>query len=109
MRKKRQEHFFLTNRKKYLIYRGDCVDSDPHKRCTGTSMTKYVFINESSGPDFLNFAVITAFIPKETEKTGVSCVADLQSKITFMGSIYVIASDVPPGTSSTIGLAPRQP
>ena len=24
----------------------DCVDSDPHKGCTGTSMTKYVFNNE---------------------------------------------------------------
>ena len=67
---------------------GDCVDSDPRKRCTGTSMKKYVFDDESPSPDFLNFAIITASIAKETEKTGVSCVADLQSKITFMGSSY---------------------
>eukprot|EP00956_Cyclotella_meneghiniana_P020194 scaffold35351_cov25-Cyclotella_meneghiniana.AAC.1 len=83
---------FLINRKKYLMYRGDCVDSDPRKRCTGTSMTKYVFDNESPSPDFLNFAMATAYIPKETEKTGVSCVADLQSKITFMGSSYKLSA-----------------
>ena len=71
---------------------GDCVDSDPHKKCTGTSMTKYVFINESPSPDFINFAIITASIPKETEKTGVSCVTDLQSKITFMGSSYKLSA-----------------
>eukprot|EP00956_Cyclotella_meneghiniana_P035263 scaffold113072_cov61-Cyclotella_meneghiniana.AAC.1 len=79
MRKKQQEHFFAYQPREVLDLQGyidlicgdgDCVDSDPHTRCTGTSKEKYVFINESTSPDFLNFAMTTAFIPKETEKTG---------------------------------------